>query len=97
MIVLTLFAEVSLGKLFIGGIVPGILLTVMLCGQAIFMAWRNPKLGPPAGHYTWREKFGSLKRLWLVGLIIFSILGVIYFGHCDDHGRPQVWGASPRS
>jgi C4-dicarboxylate transporter DctM subunit len=80
MIVLTLFAEVSLGRLFIGGIVPGILLTVMLASTAIFMAWRNPKLGPPAGHYTWREKFGSLKRLWLIALIIFSILGVIYLG-----------------
>jgi C4-dicarboxylate transporter DctM subunit len=80
MIVLTLFAEVSLGRLFIGGIVPGILLTIMLASTAIFMAWRNPKLGPPAGHYTWREKFSSLKRLWLVALIIFSILGVIYLG-----------------
>lgn len=80
MIVLTLFAEVSLGRLFIGGIIPGILLTIMLATTAIFMAWRNPKLGPPAGRYTWREKFVSLKRLWLVALIIFSILGVIYMG-----------------
>jgi C4-dicarboxylate transporter, DctM subunit len=80
MIVLTLFAEVSLGRLFIGGIMPGILLTVMLAGTAIFMAWRNPALGPPAGSYTWREKFTSLKRVWLVALVIFSILGVIYLG-----------------
>lgn len=80
MIVLTLFAEVSLGKLFMGGIVPGILLVVMLAGTAVVLAWRNPTLGPPAGRYTWREKFGSLKRLWLVALIIFSILGVIYLG-----------------
>jgi tripartite ATP-independent transporter DctM subunit len=80
MIVLTLFAEVSLGRLFIGGIIPGILLTLLLAGTAIVMAWRNPRLGPPAGRYTWREKFASLKRLWLVALIIFSILGVIYLG-----------------
>ena len=52
----------------------------MLVGTAVFMAWRNPKLGPPAGHYTWREKFRSLKRLWIIGLIMFSILGVIYLG-----------------
>jgi len=80
MIVLTLFAEVSLGRLFIGGIMPGILLTLLLGGTAVFMAWRNPKLGPPAGNYTWGQKFGSLKRIWLVGLVIFSILGVIYMG-----------------
>lgn len=80
MIVLTLFAEVSLGRLFIGGIIPGIILTMMLAGTAIFMCWRNPKLGPPAGSYTWKEKFYSLRRIWLVALIIFSILGVIYLG-----------------
>jgi tripartite ATP-independent transporter DctM subunit len=80
MIVLTLFAEVSLGKLFIGGIIPGIVLVILLAGTAIFLAWRNPKLGPPAGRYTWKEKFYSLRRLWLVALIIFSILGVIYLG-----------------
>lgn len=80
MIVLTLFAEVSLGRLFIGGIIPGILLATMLAGTAIFMAWRNPKLGPPAGTYTWKEKFYSLRRIWLIALIIFSILGVIYLG-----------------
>jgi C4-dicarboxylate transporter DctM subunit len=80
MIVLTLFAEVSLGRLFIGGIIPGIILTIMLASTAIFMAWRNPTLGPPAGHYTWKERFSSLKRIWAVGLIIFCILGVIYLG-----------------
>ena len=80
MIVLTLFAEVSLGRLFIGGIMPGILLTIMLSGTAIFLAWRNPKLGPPAGIYTWREKFASFKRIWLVLLLVFCILGVIYLG-----------------
>jgi tripartite ATP-independent transporter DctM subunit len=80
MIVLTLFAEVSLGKLFIGGIMPGILLIFMLAGTAVFLAWRKPGLGPPAGKYTWKEKFYSLRRLWLVAVIIFSILGVIYLG-----------------
>ena len=80
MIVLTLFAEVSLGRLFIGGIVPGIVLTIMLSATAIFMAWRNPNLAPPAAHYTWKEKFYSLRRIWIVFLLIFCILGVIYMG-----------------
>jgi C4-dicarboxylate transporter DctM subunit len=80
MIVLTLFAEVSLGRLFIGGIIPGIVLTIMLAATAIVMSVLNPRLGPPAGRYSWKERFLSLRRIWLVGLIIFSILGVIYLG-----------------
>ena len=80
MIVLTLFAEVSLGQLFIGGILPGILLMVMLAATAIILAWRNPRLGPPLGKCSWKERFYSLRRLWAVLLIMFGMLGVIYTG-----------------
>jgi len=80
MIVMTLFAEVSLGRLFIGGIIPGIVLTIMLSGVAIVMSLLNPKLGPPGGHYTWRERFGSLKRVWPTVLLMLCILGSIYVG-----------------
>ena len=80
MIVLTLFAEVSLGRLFIGGIIPGIILTAMLAGVALVMSLINPKLGPPVGSYKWSERFGSLKRVWPVIILMLSILGSIYLG-----------------
>jgi C4-dicarboxylate transporter DctM subunit len=80
MIVMTLFAEVSLGRLFIGGIIPGIILTIMLAGVAIVKSLLNPKLGPPAGSFKWSERFGSLKRVWPVIVLMLSILGSIYLG-----------------
>jgi tripartite ATP-independent transporter DctM subunit len=80
MIVMTLFAEVSLGRLFIGGIIPGIILTIMLAGVAIVMSLHNPRLGPPAGSFKWSERFGSLKRVWPVIVLMLSILGSIYLG-----------------
>jgi C4-dicarboxylate transporter DctM subunit len=80
MIVMTLFAEVSLGRLFIGGIIPGLILTIMLAGVAITMSLLNPKLGPPAGSFKWSERFGSLKRVWPVIVLMLSILGSIYLG-----------------
>ncbi len=80
MIVMTLFAEVSLGRLFIGGIIPGLILTIMLAGVAIVMSLLNPKLGPPAGSFKWSERFGSLKRVWPVIILMLSILGSIYLG-----------------
>jgi C4-dicarboxylate transporter DctM subunit len=80
MIVMTLFAEVSLGRLFIGGIIPGLILTIMLAGVAIVMSLLNPRLGPPAGSFKWSERFGSLKRVWPVIILMLSILGSIYLG-----------------
>ncbi len=80
MIVMTLFAEVSLGRLFIGGIIPGLILTIMLAGVAIVMSLLNPKLGPPAGSFKWSERFGSLKKVWPVIILMLSILGSIYLG-----------------
>lgn len=91
MILYSLFAEdVSLGKLFIGGVLPGVLLVAMLASTAVFLACRNAKLGPPAGSYTWKERFSSLRRLWLVALIIFCILGVIYLGVASTHEAAGV-------
>lgn len=80
MIVMTLFAEVSLGRLFIGGIIPGLILTIMLAGVAIVKSLLNPTLGPPAGSFKWSERFGSLKRVWPVIILMLSILGSIYLG-----------------
>jgi C4-dicarboxylate transporter DctM subunit len=80
MIIYSCLTETSLGHLFIAGIVPGILLAVMLSSLAIGICWVRPRYGPPAGTYSWRERFTSLSRIWPVIVVILSILGSIYLG-----------------
>jgi tripartite ATP-independent transporter DctM subunit len=80
MIIFAVLSNVPLGRLFIAGIIPGILLAVMLSLVAIIMCARNPELGRSAGVVSWIERFSSLKQIWPVILIMFSILGSIYFG-----------------
>jgi len=73
-------ADVSLGRLLIAGIVPGILLAVMLSIVPVVRCARNPNLGPAPGRVSWSERFSSLKMVWPVFLTFICILGSIFFG-----------------
>jgi tripartite ATP-independent transporter DctM subunit len=80
MIIFAVLSNVPLGRLFIAGVIPGILLAVMLSLVPIVMCARNPELGRSAGMVSWTERFSSLKQIWPVVLVMFSILGSIYLG-----------------
>ena len=80
MIIFAILANVPLGRLFMAGVIPGILLAVMLSLVPIIMCARNPELGRSAGMVSWTERFSSLKLIWPIVLVMFGILGSIYFG-----------------
>jgi tripartite ATP-independent transporter DctM subunit len=75
-----LMTEQSIGKLFISGILPGLL------GMGLYMAtvWlvtlRNPALGPPGPVLSWAEKMQSVREVWRVLLLFAVVLGGMYFG-----------------
>lgn len=79
-IVYGFLTEVSIGQLFIAGILPGILNSVILIILITIMCRRNPMLGPPGPSTAWKEKFLSLKDVWAVMLLILFVLGGIYMG-----------------
>ncbi len=71
----------SVAKLFIGGIIPGVILASMMAGYVLIKVMRNPNLAPREfAHVSWKEKFASLKRLWAVIFLIVFVLGAIYTG-----------------
>ncbi|MDZ7760523.1 MAG: TRAP transporter large permease subunit [Desulfovermiculus sp.] len=74
-------ARVSVGKLFIGGIVPGILLACFMAIYIIIRCLINPSLAPKEyTEITWKERILPLKRLWTVVVLILLVLGSIYLG-----------------
>ena len=74
-------AEQSIGQLFIAGIVPGILLTVLFSTYVLIVAWRRPALAPAiSGTVTWKDRFWSLRKLWSAIVLIILVLGSIYGG-----------------
>jgi C4-dicarboxylate transporter DctM subunit len=80
MIIYSVLTNVSLGRLFIAGIIPGIILALMLGVLPVVLCARNPRLGPVGASVTWAERFGSLRKIWAVALIFVFILGSIYLG-----------------
>jgi C4-dicarboxylate transporter DctM subunit len=80
MIIFALIADISLGRLFIAEVIPGILLAIMLSLVPIIRCTRNPSLGRAAGAVSWAERLSSLKLVWPVVLVMGCILGSIYFG-----------------
>ena len=80
-ILLALVANVSVGKLFMAGIGPGILLVGLFIAYIGIRSWINPKLCPRHPEkYTMKEKLISLKMVILPFLIIVAVLGSIFFG-----------------
>jgi tripartite ATP-independent transporter DctM subunit len=81
MIVYGVAAEVSISKLFIAGVFPGLLLAALFSGYIIFWALRHPEQVPAAdGKTSFRQKIASSRSLIPVVLLIGAVLGSIYSG-----------------
>jgi tripartite ATP-independent transporter DctM subunit len=83
MIVTAALAQLSVGKMFIGGIVPGLMIALLCCLYIGIKAYINPQLGPALPRTeiaTWREKFISLRGVSLPVLLVIAVIGSIYSG-----------------
>ncbi|MFH1950387.1 MAG: TRAP transporter large permease [Pseudomonadota bacterium] len=79
-IIYGIITETSIGDLFIAGIFPGIMLSLLFCLVIYIMCKRNPELGPPSDGFTWKERFKSLTGVWgMIVLFMLVIMG-LYFG-----------------
>ena len=81
MIVYGVTAEVSIAKLFIAGVIPGMLVAALFMGYVIVWSLIHPGLIPPIDRFTTlREKLAASKNLIPVVLLILAVLGSIYAG-----------------
>jgi C4-dicarboxylate transporter DctM subunit len=81
MIVYGVAAEVSIVRLFIAGLVPGLLLMLLFSGYIAIWSLLNPKLVPPADPpMPLRQKLRASGQLIPVLLLIGFVMGSIYFG-----------------
>jgi len=73
LIVFGIITELSIGKLFLAGILPGLIIAFFFI--VIIYAWCkiNPRLGPKGEKSTWKERIASLPEFLLV-LVIFLLM-----------------------
>ena len=81
MIVYAILAEVSIGKMFMAGILPGLLLSGIYSCYIIYRGIRNPEIAPKTQEsYSWKERLVGLKDLAPTVILILMVLGSIYGG-----------------
>ncbi len=81
MIIYAILAEVSIGKMFIAGIFPGLLLSGIYSAYIIYRGIRDPSIAPRMKEsYSWRNRIRGLKDLLPTLLLILLVLGSIYAG-----------------
>ncbi len=70
----------SIGKLFLAGVLPGLLLATIFVMVVSFLCWRNPALGPVGMPTSWKEKLASLTGV-IEMLVLFAIvIGGLFLG-----------------
>jgi C4-dicarboxylate transporter, DctM subunit len=73
-IVYGILTQLSIGKLFIAGVLPGVVLTGLYLAAILFVVWRHPSYAPAGPATSLRQKFvgltGVLETLILFGLVI---------------------------
>jgi len=73
--------EQSIGKLFIAGILPGILLASLFILTIFILLWRDPSRAPATGSaVSWSEKLKSALRSWAAGVLFLVVIGGIWVG-----------------
>jgi C4-dicarboxylate transporter, DctM subunit len=81
MIVYGFVAQVSIARLFIGGVIPGAVMVAIFMGYVMVWAWLHPERTPPADiRMSLGEKLYASRRLLPVAGLIALVMGTIYLG-----------------
>jgi len=80
LVIYGLITNESVGKLFIAGVLPGLVGVIFYLLAVKFVVSRNPAAGPAGGKCNWRDRMLALKDVWTtLGLFVF-VIGGIYVG-----------------
>jgi len=73
--------ETSIGRLFLAGVMPGLLLTALFMAWTLFYIWRKGFRAYAADfRYSWREKFESIPKIAPFLVIVIGVMYVLYGG-----------------
>lgn len=79
-IVYGILTEQSIGRLFMAGVMPGILIAVLFCVTIYLLCLRRPQLGPAAQNITWGMRWKSLLGVIETLVLFVVIIGGMFVG-----------------
>lgn len=75
-----IIADVSIGKLLVAGVIPGIIVTFTIMATVYFLVWRDPSRAPAGQSYTFAEKLRATRAVGPMLFLFMAVTGVIYTG-----------------
>ena len=80
LIIYGIIAEQSIGQLFIGGIIPGIMLTLLRIGYFVGRVVIDPNTAPRERGITWTDRFRVIWKILPLLALAISMFGALYTG-----------------
>ncbi|WBU59956.1 TRAP transporter large permease [Paracoccus albus] len=80
LVIFGLLTQTSIGALFMGAIVPGLLGTALYALAVIIRVRRNPRLAPAGGRADWSRRLALLGKVWPVALLFGVVIGGMQLG-----------------
>src|SRR5215510_9597125 len=73
-----IITEQDIGKLFVAGIIPGLLAMTMYMMTIALIGYARPNFLPRGTPMSWRERFKGLKSIWAPVLLFIFVIGGLY-------------------
>ena len=80
LIIYGVLTQTSVPKLFMAGLIPGLLLALMFIIITVILCQIWPQLGGPQRHHSWSERFKALRYLVPVLILFTAVVASIYAG-----------------
>jgi tripartite ATP-independent transporter DctM subunit len=80
LLVYGVLTEQSIGKLFVAGIVPAMLVTLLFCVTILIWCTLAPNQGPRGERFSWRDRIVSLRDLGETLVVFLLVMSGLFFG-----------------
>ncbi len=75
-----IMTQQDIGKLFMAGIIPGIIGIFLYLAAVQVVTFLDPSKGPAGDRIAWRGRVQRLKKIWAITLLFTFVIGGIYIG-----------------
>jgi tripartite ATP-independent transporter DctM subunit len=80
LVIYGLLTEQAIGRLFLAGVIPGIILTVLFLITIQIVTWRRPSAGPAGPRASTAERMATLRQSIPILVVIILTIGGMYVG-----------------
>ena len=80
LIIYGLMTEQDIGKLFMAGLLPGLLAVLCYLAAIAWVTWRDPEAGRPGARMSWADRLRAFRGIWGIVTLFIVVIGGIYGG-----------------